>query len=726
MKRVLIFSTAYLPLMGGAEVAIREITDRATDFDFDLVCAKLKPGLASREIIGRVRVHRLGFGQTIDKYLLPLLAPVYALRFKPDLIWSMQASYAGFASLFYSWLKPKTRYLLTLQEGDPFERYEKHAGPFAGLHRKIFQRPDAIQVISGFLGDWATNMGFEGTPKLVPNGVDVSRFTYRQPQPAQDFTIVHHGRLTHKNGMDLLIRALPMVPTNVTLRLIGDGEDKEMLVELARTLGVSDRVEFAGTKSHEEIAKAFHQSQLFCRPSRTEGLGNSFLEAMSAGLPTIGTPVGGIPDFLTDETGWLCQPESPDALAETINRVLTTPKEEILRVTENAAKLVREYYNWERVGRDMSALFAQTIVSKRILIASGIYPPESGGPAQYSFGFKHAVERLGHVVRVVAYGEMPGRVSRRGGGVLRYLRFGRRVGRLAGRFDVIFLQGAVSEGYPATIAARRTGTPTVLRVPGDYAWEMAQQNGDPDLLDAFLTKTHSGKIGLFEKMERFTAKNACRVIAPSAYLKTVVERWGVPADKIAVIRNAEQNLPFTHARDEARAMFGVSDKVVCLTVCRAVPWKGVAALIDAWNDLPASHVLVVGGDGPEYEKWKRLAEPLGERVRFVGRLDRAVLADWYRASDAFLLNSGYEGYPHVVAEAASLGVPCFVSDQGGNPETKEVFGDLITVLPYLEKTAWVNALADVNIRKEHPLSAPCWDHHQMIADVMDVLNLCAS
>jgi len=63
MKRVLIFSTAYLPLIGGAEVAIREITDRATDFEFDLVCARLKPGLPSVEKIGRVTVYRVGFGK---------------------------------------------------------------------------------------------------------------------------------------------------------------------------------------------------------------------------------------------------------------------------------------------------------------------------------------------------------------------------------------------------------------------------------------------------------------------------------------------------------------------------------------------------------------------------------------------------------------------------------------------------------------------------------------
>ena len=427
MKRVLIFSTAYFPLVGGAEVAIREITDRATDFEFDLVCAKLKSGLPKTEMIGRVRVHRVGLGMTLDKYLLPFLGPFKALSIKPDMLWSMQASYGGFAALFYSWLKPKTRFLLTIQEGDPPDRYAKHAGIFRGLHRAIFRRADFLQSISNFLSDWSIQMGFEGTPRLIPNGVDISRFTYHEPRASSEVIVVHHGRLSHKNGLDLLIRALPSVPANVKLHLIGEGEDKEMLTALAKELGVSERVVFLGNRNHEHIAQAFLQSDMFCRPSRTEGLGNSFLEAMAAGLPTIGTPVGGIPDFLTSETGWLCKPEDPESIAEAINRMLATPKEEIVRVTQNAAKLVREYYNWERVGKDMVALFGTVSTSKRILVASGIYPPESGGPAQYSFGFKQAVERLGHVVRVIAYGETRGRVSRRGGPIIRYFRLAWRV-----------------------------------------------------------------------------------------------------------------------------------------------------------------------------------------------------------------------------------------------------------------------------------------------------------
>jgi hypothetical protein len=120
-KRILIFSTAFYPVVGGAEVALKELTDRMPSMQFDLVCARLKKGLQDQERMGNVLVHRVGFGYSVDKYLLPFIGSWVGKRVVPDgtPVWSMMASYAGFASLFYCWMRPKSKLLLTLQEGDP-------------------------------------------------------------------------------------------------------------------------------------------------------------------------------------------------------------------------------------------------------------------------------------------------------------------------------------------------------------------------------------------------------------------------------------------------------------------------------------------------------------------------------------------------------------------------------------------------------------------------------
>jgi glycosyltransferase involved in cell wall biosynthesis/4-amino-4-deoxy-L-arabinose transferase-like glycosyltransferase len=367
----------------------------------------------------------------------------------------------------------------------------------------------------------------------------------------------------------------------------------------------------------------------------------------------------------------------------------------------------------------------------RIFLATGIYPPESGGPATYTAGLASAFRAQGHTVEVLAYGNPdlkdPGvtRVSRTGGAIIRYVRYAWQAFRLARRSDVVYAQGPVSEGLPTMIGAWFAGRSVTMKVVGDYAWEMAMQRGEKDLLDPFLTKRHGGVIGWYERIERWTARRAYRVIVPSRYLKTVVERWGVPNERIQIIVNANEPMPETRGRTAERRALGVEDRVVILTAVRAVPWKGVAELMASLKDLPPSHLLVVAGDGPMFDDWSLLAEKLGvqDRVRMLGRIDRATLAKWYEAADAFALNSGYEGYPHVVAEAASFGVPCFVSDQGGNPETKETFGDLVRILPYADVAAWTNALSAVTRRADTALVvAEVPSYEEMVTKTLATLH----
>lgn len=366
----------------------------------------------------------------------------------------------------------------------------------------------------------------------------------------------------------------------------------------------------------------------------------------------------------------------------------------------------------------------------KILLATGIYPPESGGPATYVAGLSSALRSQGHDVSVLTYGDPSHteknvrRISRRGGAFIRYVRYAWAAFRMARHAEAVYVQGPVSEGLPATIGTWLAGRRVTMKVVGDYAWEMAMQRGEKDLLDPFLAKAHRGVIRLYEKVERWTARRAERVIVPSRYLATVVERWGVPRERIHVVLNANEPLPVTNGRDAERTAFGVLDRVVILTAVRAVPWKGVTELIDSVVRLPATHTLVVAGDGPELGRWKKHAEEHGvsDRVRFVGRVDRHTLARWYAASDVFVLNSGYEGYPHVVAEAASLGVPCLVSDQGGNPETQETFPSLVRILPYRDVDAWTVALSSTKKREPTPANISPWTHQQMVESTLEALR----
>ncbi|MBU1032510.1 MAG: glycosyltransferase family 4 protein [Patescibacteria group bacterium] len=369
--RAVIFSTTYFPLVGGAEVAMKEITDRLPNWQFDLICARIKPGLKFKERIGNVTVHRVGFGHSIDKYLLPIFGSIYSLfafRSSPFVIWSLMASYGGFTALVYTWLRPKSRMLLTLQEGDPLEHYAERAGYLMFLHKKIFARANAVQAISRFLSVWAKKMGFGGVPEVVPNGVNVAQFSTRISLERRaelrrefgfandDIVLVTTSRLSLKNGVDDMIRALTHLPDNHKALIIGEGEDQDKLLSLTKQKELSDRVVFLGRREHDELPAILQASDIFIRPSLSEGLGNSFLEAMAAGLPIIGTSVGGIPDFLLDgHTGVFCEVRDPESIAKAVLRIQTEPglREKLI---EQGAALVHSKYDWDTIARQMEEL----------------------------------------------------------------------------------------------------------------------------------------------------------------------------------------------------------------------------------------------------------------------------------------------------------------------------------------------------------------------------------
>ena len=100
-------------------------------------------------------------------------------------------------------------------------------------------------------------------------------------------------------------------------------------------------------------------ADVFVRPSLSEGLGISFLEAMACGTAVIATSVGGIPDFLEyGVTGWFCEPKNFKSIAEKINYVLDeNNKDEVGRVVERARRMVGEKYDWDKIALRMGEIF---------------------------------------------------------------------------------------------------------------------------------------------------------------------------------------------------------------------------------------------------------------------------------------------------------------------------------------------------------------------------------
>jgi len=382
-KKILIFSTAYFPFVGGAEVAVKEITDRIFGIEFSMITARMDSKLPKFERLGNIDVYRVGIGLPIfDKLWLIFRGAKFAKKLhkknKYEAIWSIMASFGGFAALVFKRKNPDVRFLLTLQEGDNLAEVERKVRFIKRRFRNIFISADYIQAISNYLADWAKKMGAVCPVEVVPNGASqfqisdfrfqINEFKSKLGIREGENVVLTASRLVPKNGVGDLIAAMKYVPDNVKLLICGSGQDEKELKDLSKRLGLSNRIIFLGHVLPEELPKYYAMADVFCRPSLSEGLGNVFLEAMAAGVPVVATPVGGIPDFLVDgQTGWFCRVKNPESIAEKIKWILDEKNVEtpgrvfVQKVVNNAKVLVKERYNWDKIAKKMDNIFNKLI-----------------------------------------------------------------------------------------------------------------------------------------------------------------------------------------------------------------------------------------------------------------------------------------------------------------------------------------------------------------------------
>lgn len=398
MKRVLIFSLTYHPFVGGAEVAIKENTDRISpeEYAFDMITLRFDKNLPAVEKFGNVTVHRIGFtadGPKISDRRMPVQCKIAKVLFpfssflkavslhrkhRYDLTWAMMANHAGFGALLFKLTHPKVPYVLELQDGNSLEQV-KERQPILRvlwpLYRQIYMRADRIKVISRFIESLVREIGYEGAVDVIPNAVDTRAFSApvseetKQALKAQfnkslgDVFLFTASRLVLSRGVEDVIRALPHLPLEVKFLVAGDGQDREKLESIAKEAGVEGRVMFAGHVDYKDLPALLQISDVFVRPSIIEGFGNAFVEAFAAGIPVVATPVGGIPDFLTDgETGVFCKVRDPESVAEAVRRYLDDPVL-VARVTKNARELAATQYDWELIARQQSQFFGEAIRS---------------------------------------------------------------------------------------------------------------------------------------------------------------------------------------------------------------------------------------------------------------------------------------------------------------------------------------------------------------------------
>ena len=703
-KRVLIFSLAYIPFVSGAELAVKEITDRINDLEFDLVTLRFDKKLPKFERVGNVNVYRINSSKLLFPFMAFLKGVKLNRRRKYSVVWSIMANRAGFAALFFKLWNPKVKYMLTLQEGDTLDYPEKRMGIFkiilAHIFRKIFTKADHIQAISNYLADWARSMGAKAPIEVVPNGASVeNRLTMSVLKPTYDVgfkTIITTSRLVHKNGVDILIKAVAELyvqhrMSNIKLQILGSGPDEKKLKDLAKELKVDDIVQFLGHIEPEKVYEHLAEADIFVRPSRSEGLGSSFLEAMGAGLPIIATPVGGIPDFLKDgETGLFCEVDDPQDLAKKI-KLLMADEELAKQISENGRQLIFEKYNWNNIAKQMqntlSHIFAIAKIGDsgdnklKILICTGLYPPDIGGPATYSKLLFEELPKMGIEADVLVFRDV-----KRFPYIIRHIVYFFKILKIGRKVDVIFAQDPLGSGLPASFAAKILRKKLLLKIVGDRAWETAMQKFKfKETLDDFVKKSFWFPHPIFfvRLGQKLSAMLASKIVVPSNYLKNIVLKWGINEEKIKVIYNAFDAPILKEKKEELRKKLNLSGTVL-ISAGRLVPWKGFISLIEIMPEIlkaiPDAKLYIIGS-GPESEalKLKVKNQKLENSIFLTGQIFHDKVLEHLKAGDIFILNTGYEGFSHFLLEAMAMEIPIITTRVGGNVELIESGKDGVLV-----------------------------------------------
>ena len=207
------------------------------------------------------------------------------------------------------------------------------AGRSARLLPHLLPEADAITAVTQPVAERVLEYPGVDPAKIrvIPNGVDCDFWTASSPE--LDVTrrrpmVLSIGRLTPVKGHDVLLKAFAHVRKRVpeaSLVLVGDGESRAELESLAKDLSLGDAVMFTGHLPKEEVRTLLGEARVFTLPSRSEGMPLALLEAMSAGVPSVATRVGGVPEVVAPDAGLLVPPEDYTALAAALAHVLLDP-----------------------------------------------------------------------------------------------------------------------------------------------------------------------------------------------------------------------------------------------------------------------------------------------------------------------------------------------------------------------------------------------------------------
>ena len=295
-----------------------------------------------------------------------------------------------------------------------------------------------------------------------------------------------------------------------------------------------------------------------------------------------------------------------------------------------------------------------------VLLVTGIYPPDVGGPATFIYDFKVYLIDHGHAVRVVTLTNMasengdPGviRISRRYSRFVRAIKTIIRLKSSIAWADKILVNGLYEEFSIANFFHKKR---FIAKIVGDPIWERYRNSNKENSLGIEpFQNLISLKISLQRAVFRFSIKSAQIITTPGESLSRIIEGWGLKKP-ILIINNG------TYCREKQK----LKDKFDLVSISRLVKWKNIDILIRETSSLGINVAIV--GDGPERKFLEKLANhDCSTTYTFFGNLPSQSVHQIMDSSRVYALISSYEGLSFSLIEAMSIGMPIITSNIPAN------------------------------------------------------------
>lgn len=374
--KVLFLNYEYPPLGGGAGNAtfyIFKEYSKISGLEIDCVTSSVDAAYRMEKIGEKVRIHRIPIGKNeknlhfqSQKDILVYAWKAYFFSRKIirqakrenrpyDITHAFFSVPCGFMALLLKW-ESGIHYIVSLRGADVpgySERFSVLYRILKPLVKLVWARADSVIANSQGLKTLALSSKPGQKIGVIYNGIDIQEFFPEYNRDEQVFNILCLSRLTPRKGVTYLIDAVHKLSKKypgIKLKIVGEGDSKQQLVDQVKNLSLEDNVEFTGLIRHENLAPIYRKAHAFVLPSLNEGMSNVILEAIASGLPIVTTDTGGSKELVRDGVnGFIVKMKDSGDIAEKLERLITNP--ELCSSMSKESRKIAEGLSWEKVAK---------------------------------------------------------------------------------------------------------------------------------------------------------------------------------------------------------------------------------------------------------------------------------------------------------------------------------------------------------------------------------------